>query len=763
MWKYRIKFHHSLAFKLIFAVGMTLLLTITAWAYFSIAYQKKNSMDNILATTEKLSNTIKLATQYAMMRNARDDLDQIVNNISTQQDFKNIRIYNKKGQITFSNVPSEIDITTHIEAEACNVCHRSTPPLSKLPPNERMRVFTSKDGSRLLGIMSPILNMPGCSTDDCHVHPQEKTMLGVLDVVVSLKKTDLEISNTKKGVISLACYAFLFTSAIIYIFFIKFVSRPMRKLIDGTKRLAEGQPYDAVDIHQNDEMGRLAHAIDTMGEKIEDKQAELNRQRNEYQNLFERVPCLITVHDRNYKLIQYNREFAKMFNPKPDSYCYTAYKGRTEKCPRCPVEMTFQDGKLHFSEEKGINKDGTKTYWVTRTSPIKNSDGEIIAAVEMNLDITPSKELEEKLEQSERKYYAIFNNIPNPIFVLDFDSLAILDCNHMVSTVYDYDRDEIMNKSFLELFKDKDHAKQESKMKSMSVINKATHQKRDGSDIYVDIWISPSESSWGKVLLVTTNNITHRLETEQQLIQASKLATLGEMATGVAHELNQPLSVIKTVSSFFIKKITRKEKIEEETLSTMLTKVDGNVDRASRIINHMRQFARKSEMDLEPVQINQVLERSFDIFRQQLKVRGIELVWDHEDNLPMILADPGRLEQVFINLLVNARDAIEKKWESEGSKSEDDKITVKTRKKAKAVVVELSDSGLGIPSSIIDKIFEPFFTTKEVGKGTGLGLSISYGIIKECGGNIRVARKAGEGACFIVTFPVPDKLVESPT
>jgi histidine kinase len=122
--------------------------------------------------------------------------------------------------------------------------------------------------------------------------------------------------------------------------------------------------------------------------------------------------------------------------------------------------------------------------------------------------------------------------------------------------------------------------------------------------------------------------------------------------------------------------------------------------------------------------------------------------------LPKILADPGRLEQVFINLLVNARDAIEKKWESTGYKSEDDKITVKSRKEGQTVVVELNDTGLGVPATIIDKIFEPFFTTKEVGKGTGLGLSISYGIIKECGGNIRVLPMKGEGACFIITFPI---------
>ncbi len=756
MSNYLKKLRHSLVSKLIVAVGVPLLLVIFAWAYFNIEYQEENLMANVLTASDRLTNTIKLASQYAMMRNSRDDINQIIKDITGQQDFENIRIYNKEGKIKYSNIAAEVDQNTNIKEAACNVYHHIDPPLSDLVPSERMRIFDSPKGHRLLGIISPIRNQPGCATNGCHVHPQKKMILGYLDVVVSLEKTDLEIVQSKKGVIGLACFVFLFTSAIIYIFVIKFIIRPIKKLVDGTKRLAKGEYYDAVDIQQDDEMGRFAHSINTMGKKIADKQAKLNRQRDEYQDLFERVPCLITVHDRNYKLIRFNREFAKMFSPKPDSYCYTAYKGRNEKCLHCPVEKTFQDGKPHYSEEKGVNKDGTKTYWVTRTSPIKNSAGEIIAAVEMNLDITPSKELEEKLEQSERKYYAIFNNIPSPVFVLDFDTLAILDCNHMVTTVYGYAREEIINKSFLDLFKDKDPVIQASRIKSTPVINKTTHKKKNGSVIYVDIRISPSESQWGKVLLVTTSDITQRLETEQQLIQASKLATLGEMATGVAHELNQPLSVIKTVSSFFIKKMNKKEKIAEDTLSAMLVKVDSNVDRASKIITHMRQFARKSDLDLEKVNVNEILERTFEIFSQQLKMRGIQLLWEAKDCLPRIMADPGRLEQVFINLLVNARYSIEKKWGEIGHKSENDKISIQTESEGKYVLVEVRDTGVGIPETLSEKIFEPFFTTKEVGQGTGLGLSITYSIIKECGGNIRVAPIKGEGACFILTFPITD-------
>jgi len=749
------KIRFSLATKLVVAVGLTLLLTITAWAYFNIRYQQKKMMANVFDASDRLANTIKLGTQYAMMRNARDDINRIVVDIARQQDFEAIRIYNKKGKIKFSSKSEEIDQITHINSPVCNACHYSDPPVSGLNTPERIRIFNSPRGYRLLGIISPIPNQPGCASNACHVHPEDKTILGALEVVVSLEKTDLAIEKIEKNIISLACLAFFFTSTIIYLVVLKFVNRPIRKLIDATRQLARGESFSAVEIRQDDEIGRLALAIETMGGKIADNQARLNMQRDEYQNLFEIVPCLITVHDRNYRLVRYNREFAKMFNPDPGMYCYTAYKGRDKKCRNCPVEKTFRDGKLHCSEETGLNKDGTKTYWITRTSPIRNSKGDIIAAIEMNLDVTPSKELEEKLRQSERKYYAIFNNIPNPVFVLDFETLNILDCNQMVTTVYGYTREEIMNKSFLDFIQDKDLATQSSRLKTTAVINRVKHRKKDGSFIYVDIWISPSASPWGRVLLVTSSDITNRLETEQQLIQASKLATLGEMATGIAHELNQPLSVIKTVSSFFIKKMNKHEKISDDILSTMLVKVDGNVDRASKIINHMRQFARKSEMDLESVQVNEILERTFEIFSQQLKVRGIRLVRDVQDDLPRIMADPGRLEQVFINFLVNARDAIEKKWDNMGRKDDDDQIVIKTGIERKNVVIEIRDTGEGIPERLSEKIFEPFFTTKEVGKGTGLGLSISYGIIKECNGSIEILSESGNGACFVIKIPVP--------
>jgi len=182
------------------------------------------------------------------------------------------------------------------------------------------------------------------------------------------------------------------------------------------------------------------------------------------------------------------------------------------------------------------------------------------------------------------------------------------------------------------------------------------------------------------------------------------------------------------------------------------------VDRASKIINHLREFGRKPEMKLEPVDVVEVLKRALDIFSQQLKLREIEVLQEIESDLPPVMADAGRLEQVFINMLINARDAIEEKWSEKqtgaGAPQGAKRISLKAGLAGRRVRVEIADTGCGIPTGVKNKIFEPFFTTKRVGKGTGLGLSISYGIIQDCGGTIQAESEPGAGTRFIIALPV---------
>jgi histidine kinase len=762
----RTKKRHSLALKIVASVGMTLLIAFSVWAFFNLRHYRFEVMSDIVADGDRLSRTILLGTHYAMMFNARDDINQIINNMGRLEGLEHVRIYNKAGKITFSNMAEEHGLTTGIETEACIICHRSDPPLEHISLDRRKRIITNPRGARSLGIISPIYNEPGCSAGGCHAHPAGKKILGALDVEISLAQADAQIHGFQRRMALFAVMVFVATAAIIIFVLGRFFIHPIRRVVEGTRAIAQGR-YDALaDFQKDDEIGGLAAEVDRMGREIGQKQQALNLQKNEYQRLFELVPCIISLQDRHYRLISYNREFSKRFAPQAGDYCYSAYKGRTEKCENCPVEKTFEDGRPHYSEETGINKDGTLTHWIVKTAPMKDENGDIIGAMEMSLDITHRKQLEDRLVQSEKKYYAIFDNIPNPVFVLDEKSLQILDCNNSVGQVYGYRKEEIVGTSFLSLFPEEERQRYAGRIKPGQEIEQARQIDKSGQTIFVHLRLSPSRNLDRDVLLASASDITERLESEIKLIQAGKMATLGEMATGIAHELNQPLAVIKTASSYFMRKTRRQEPIQDDILSTMAQEIDGHVDRAANIINHLRQFGRKSDLTLETVQVNAVLLKAFDMFSQQLKLREIEVQWQLDDDLCPIQADPGRLEQVFINLLLNSRDAIEARWCQAATVPSTGKlITIKTGMQQDNVSIEVCDTGIGIPPGIRAKIFEPFFTTKKVGEGTGIGLSISYGIIKDFGGSIRVHSEPGQGACFEIRFPVgkPDEGVENET
>ncbi len=751
----------SLSLKLILTAGLSLILSVAALSYFVISHQESVLMRYAVEEVDRLGTTIKLGTRYAMMLNSRDDLNQIITNIGRLEGIRNLRIYDGVGTIRFSNDHSELNSRTEITAQACQACHKLTPPPEEVPLKARTRIFTAHDGQRMLGIITPVVNEPGCEAG-CHVHPVEDKVLGAIDVVLSLDSTDREIAAFRNQSIAFTLVVLSLTGLAISVFMRRFVLRPIRKLIAGAQLIAEGGKFSRIDIVQPDEMGRLVHTIERMGKSIIEKQSELNRQRDEYHSLFSLVPCIITVQDRNYRLLRYNQEFRDKFRPSPGDTCFHAYKGRMEKCPNCPVENTFLTGQSFSSEESGFDANGEPRHWLVTSSPIKNAQGEVVAAMEMCLDITSRKQLEADLERSEKKYQAIFRNIPNPVFVIQENDLLIIDCNESVKLVYGFEKEEILGQNFLDLFREEDREQFRIRIKQQSMHDRIIHVTKDGRRLFVTVRVSPSEFSGQKVLLVTTSDMTKRLETEQQLIQASKMATLGEMATGMAHELNQPLSVIKTASSFIHRKLHRQENLAEDVLATLTTEIESHVDRASKIINHLREFGRKPDMKLEPVDITEILKRALDIFIQQLKLREIEVIQDFGSNLPLVQADAGRLEQVFINMLINARDAIEEKWAaaktdaaaSEPIASGPKQIILKTYMNKSCVVAEIADTGCGIPTGVREKIFEPFFTTKRVGKGTGLGLSISYGIIQDCGGTIGVDSEPGKGTRFIILLPI---------
>jgi len=541
---------------------------------------------------------------------------------------------------------------------------------------------------------------------------------------------------------------------LVYAALFKLVHLPIRSMIAGIGKIGAEGGASLGTVDQNDELGELAKAIQQVGEKVRAKHAALSEQREIYWGVFEAAPCIITVQNKDFELIRYNKYFADHFPVRKGIHCHEAYKNQPYKCEPCPVEKTFEEGLPHFSEESGFYKDGSRAHWIVNASPMFDREGKVVAAVSVSLDITARKKLEEDLKKSERKYNAVFNNIPRALFLLNREDLTIIDCNRSATSMYGYTTGEMIGRNFTDFFSETDREDRHSHIQELQSIHRVRHLGQGGRSFYADIILTDSDYQAGlKVILAMVIDVTELIEAEQQVIQANKMATLGEMATGVAHELNQPLSVIQMVSSFFVRKLDQGDLPDRGTLSDVSSKLRSNVERASKIINHMREFGRKSALEVESVQINDVILKSLDFFSQQLRLRNIEVILELKEEVPSIQADPNRLEQVFINLLTNARDAIEEKSLQEPMSEGEKRITIRTRFNRRYVFAEVCDSGIGIPKELTHKVFEPFFTTKTVGKGTGLGLSISYRIISDFGGTIHAVSKEGQGACFDIRFP----------
>lgn len=245
------------------------------------------------------------------------------------------------------------------------------------------------------------------------------------------------------------------------------------------------------------------------------------------------------------------------------------------------------------------------------------------------------------------------------------------------------------------------------------------------------------------------SRILQELRTKQlQLVQSAKLASLGELSGGIAHELNNPLSIITGYTEYIRESLDRSEPPASEQLKIYLEKMRFAADKMVRIIQHIRDFSRQSTRRRRTISIQEVVERAYSLMRQQLSSRGIEVEFTWSEKETAMDGDSMQLEQVVISLLTNARDAIQQKHEAGGL------IRVTIERMGNLLCLHVQDNGAGIPDLHINRIFDPFFTTKEVGRGTGLGLSVAHGIVAEHGGDIQVQSTVDVGTRFSITFPL---------
>ena len=271
-------------------------------------------------------------------------------------------------------------------------------------------------------------------------------------------------------------------------------------------------------------------------------------------------------------------------------------------------------------------------------------------------------------------------------------------------------------------------------------------QNRAGQTLVVNVSVAPLFGKSGDQVgrLILLDDITQRTRLEEQLVQNEKLSSLGLLAAGVAHEVNTPLAVIANYVQILDKQLP-----EEDPRHKLIEKIVKQTFRASEIVNHLLNFSRTGSSEFRDVDVNQVIEETLSLVSHPFRTAHVQVVQNLGAGLPKVFGSGNRLQQVFLNLFMNARDAMP----SGGM------LEVRTFATNGSVEVEVSDTGAGISRDHLPRIFDPFFTTKSTGRGTGLGLSVSYGIVKEHAGKIEVRSTPGRGTSFRLEFPAARKAV----
>ncbi|MCH8835622.1 MAG: response regulator [Proteobacteria bacterium] len=418
-------------------------------------------------------------------------------------------------------------------------------------------------------------------------------------------------------------------------------------------------------------------------------------------------------------------------------------------------------------DKRFIRKNGEPLPASVSVQCVRRPDGAPDYFILLVQDLTERRHAEEALRESEERFRTMAANIPGNVYRRILHPDGRITWAHLspgLRDLMELDPDAVMERP--ELLLDTLHPEDralwhDALRKSAGTLEPFVLEYRrirpSGTIVWLRSIARPHRRDNGDVVWDgVALDITEEKEAEARLVQASKLATLGEMASGIAHELNQPLSVVGMAAELSLMSMEEGE-FDTEFVRKKLETIVGQKERMAGIVNHMRLFSRKDKAELESFDPLQSVSGAVRLIDKQFHASGIDL----EEDLPVssrhVSGHPAQLEQVVLNLLTNARDAVIGKMDGGGSGGR--RIASKVRvslvddKRRKTVVISVSDNGGGISEPALERVFDPFFTTKTEGHGTGLGLSISYSIIDSMGGRLE-ARNVNGGATFQISLPV---------
>jgi PAS domain S-box-containing protein len=726
------KFVTSLSFKLSFYAGLIMFLALLAFTFRSISTQEDSLIQERIKGALKDSEVIKAAIWNGMMTKDREGIRRIVEAVGSQGGFKEINIYDNKGVLHY---------TSNREKDSLLGLRVNDNPLLKdLEQNAEMR-YGFADNGRGLNVVNPLMNTKGCSTVSCHGNAPVDPILGVLELKLPLDKFRARIERQAKETILFAVALFVLVSTVVGMLTVFGVIPAIRRIQENARSLASGQYNPRLKEYGSDEIAELARSFDEMSQQITESQTRLEKSRRLYRELFQKVPCYLTVVDQDFRIVRANEAFKNEFGDQSGKRCYRAFKGRDTKCVNCLVEKTFADKLPHRSEEVWQSEEsGEKTFVILNTSPIFNEHGGVNEVLEMAVDVTRVEKLQKQLKKKEEQFQTLFENVPCYLTVVD-RSFKIAFANKMFSQ----DFGESIGKHCYFVYKGRDEKCEECPVEK-TFADGAIHFSeeiwhRNGETKHIVVRTAPITDDHGNIVEVMEmcTDIT-----EIKALQ-NELATLGETVAGMSHDVKNILSGLEG-GVYIVDSGLRTGK--EDRIRTGWTMVKKNVEKVSELVQDILYASKERVPEYQECDIAEVLNDVYDLYQKKERYNRIRFVKEFDENIGIAFLDPKGIHSALANLVSNALQAC--------NSVRDDRelrIAIGGRVEGSTLALWVTDNGAGMSEDVTQKLFTRFYSTKG-SKGTGLGLVVTRKVVEEHLGTISVESALGVGTTFRIEIPV---------
>ena len=523
-------------------------------------------------------------------------------------------------------------------------------------------------------------------------------------------------------------------------------------------------------------------------------QSALAHERDLLRILLDNIPDYIYFKDAGGQFIRINRALASEFGLSDPEEA----RGRSDADyfdAETAARIRLDDQRIRLSGQPLVAKveevatSGVSRWMATTKVPVNDGSPSAPLIVGISRDITEWKQTMEELRRSEASFRLLFSAIPHAVFVCDLDTLEIVEVNDATGRIYGYSPEELRSMRLIDLYPASDHERLRDTQRTLDPPHlphgARKHLAKDGRTLHVEIAVHLLEFHGRGMVLVMAQDVSEQKRLELELRHAQKLEAVGQLATGIAHEINTPIQYVGDNLRFLCDAFRERQAVfagYERLLAAALTgsipgelaaevqaarekadldylaaeiprameqSLDG-VERIATIVRAMKSFAHPGSNQKTPADLNQALSDALIVARNELKYVA-DVVTDLGE-LPPVWCNLGDLNQVFLNLLVNAAHAIGDVVKETGVRGE---IHVRTHCENNRAIISISDTGCGIPAGIQSRVFDQFFTTKEVGKGTGQGLAIARNIIVDRhGGKITFEPNLPRGTTFLVSLPM---------